>query len=139
MVASYASYALSAPYFNRAGAAHKRYLMQRPLNAGHVFDGTGAPIKPRELKPGAAFCDRSRPATDGGRRALSRMTRLMYRLAGVHDRWFEQPAFRHALSRLARGWRHLATHHPALVAAFQWGACALVGGLLVGAELIANV
>jgi hypothetical protein len=66
------------------------------------------------------------------------MTHLTIQLAATHDRWFQEPAAKHAYPALQLWWRHLAKKHPWAIEGLEWmGASTLAIILLIGA-LIAN-
>jgi len=66
------------------------------------------------------------------------MTQLTFQLAATHDRWFREPAVKHAFPALKLGWKHFAKQHPIVADALEWAGCgAVAAGLLFG-TLIAN-
>ena len=66
------------------------------------------------------------------------MTQLTFQLAATHDRWFHEPAVKHAFPGLKLWWKHLSKQHRFMADALEWSGCgALAVGLLLG-TLIAN-
>jgi hypothetical protein len=66
------------------------------------------------------------------------MTQLTFQLAATHDRWFHEPAVKHAFPALKLAWKHFSKQHPIVADALEWTGCGtLAAGLLFG-TLIAN-
>jgi hypothetical protein len=69
------------------------------------------------------------------------MTSLTPRLATTHDRWFNEPAIKHAIPSLQLWWHHLARRDPfdgpVLLEAMEWTATGAIALLMLVCELVA--
>lgn len=66
------------------------------------------------------------------------MTQLTLQLAATHDRWFEEPAARHAFPAVKLCWKHFSKFHPIAADAIEWSACGLFAIALLFGSLIGN-
>lgn len=66
------------------------------------------------------------------------MTHLTFELAATHDRWFREPAVKHAYAALKLVWKHFARQHSLMADALEWTGCGAIAVGILFATLIAH-